>query len=1314
MATDYRYSQIDNPTGAGKEYGELDLVKIAKLDKLLSKIDNDFKKKQKEITKPKLVEIMKTTHEIYQIVLYEISEMLESAKLSELRQSLNKIYNGQNMILNYILKLNTNFEVQADKMLETLQKNIGQPRRKSVDQSAQQSQETNKLANQMVQLQPIVKKTVRKTYADKGTDTGDDIKDARNQANLLKKEMELKGMQEELDQDSQQITEFLKNRKIDLQAVGESKAETNLKEVLKDLGKKKHEVNDAEDEAVQQFEELQKQQQNQLKSLEGAFVEGIQGMQKQAQEKALADIKAGKAIMKNGVLVYMQEISMQTDRTKMEQEYQDKLDKQRKENHEVQQKMIQLEKRIKDTLIERDAYAQQVGVLNGQVQKVTLEKKKLEEKQQEEKKAKDKQQQEQQAVLNKNDSEKIKRLVEDNIKMKLRIKNLLDNIAALEKEMNRNFERFKLFISNNPNLSEEQKKAILGQAENLFKVNLNEKLNVQEMKELMAVDDLLRDPIFKQICGSDIGAITRGVKKDEMTRKQKLAKVPFYDALFDPEFLNPDEKIVIRKVKKMVKRQKSDGEWVEEEMEVEEEVVVNAQGEELRKRDKPNQIQQSKQTQDFLEAHGGFAIGGSKINLPSKPVAKDGKEIKQGEWFEDKTGKKVRKLQGNDGDEERFEVEEEYVDENGQKQKRIKQVRIKKDKNGVEYVEEEYVMPDGKKLKVAKRTVKDKDGVDVVEEVTVDEKGNKITKRQKAYKDADGNEIIEEELIDEKGNKTKVKRKVYIDSDGNEVVVEERIDAKGNKVITTKRKNEYGQDIIEQQIIDKNGKVATKEQKIYQENGITVVEEVAFDAQGNKIIKKTRIKDGVEEVEIQNADGSVTIQRKVKNQDGTEAIEEEIVDVNGNITVVKKKVYRDAKGNVVTEEERIDAKTGQKVVIKTVKDSFGRETVQKQIQNKDGSIVNQEKNVQQDAEGNLIENEVVYENGQKLNVQRKIYKEGGAEVKEEVIVDEQGNKKVVKTKVTKGKDGAEITETVTTNADGSKTVVKQTVDKDGNIITEIETVDAQGNKIIVKKKKNKNGEEFIEETKVGADGKIEKSVKRVRADKNGNLIVEETTIAADGTRTTKIAKLGTDQKATQTEGTYNDGKMSMDQVLQYLYDLGLDKTKIEQIKNWVSLKQQIKTNKQQKLQQTQQQFIQQQEVQEEIPNQQQRPASAESQKSLDTLDDEEPEQDQADKLYNKMVNNKSGGMGELIRQVRNALGKQGNENISQEEFRDYMVKMKQVHAKCGDNCPHLKRFYEKLGFIQKKYKRRFLKMKDTRIEAKTKLPHLQNFSSIKQ
>lgn len=48
------------------------------------------------------------------------------------------------------------------------------------------------------------------------------------------------------------------------------------------------------------------------------------------------------------------------------------------------------------------------------------------------------------------------------------------------------------------------------------------------------------------------------------------------------------------------------------------------------------------------------------------------------EWFEDKSGKKVRKVQGKDG-EEQYEVEEEYVDEQGVKRTRIKNMKIRKD-----------------------------------------------------------------------------------------------------------------------------------------------------------------------------------------------------------------------------------------------------------------------------------------------------------------------------------------------------------------------------------------------------------------------------------------------------------------------------------------------------------------------------------------------------------------------------------------------------------------------------------------------------------
>ena len=39
--------------------------------------------------------------------------------------------------------------------------------------------------------------------------------------------------------------------------------------------------------------------------------------------------------------------------------------------------------------------------------------------------------------------------------MKLRVKSLIESVEALEKEINRNFERFKMFITNNPNLTDE-------------------------------------------------------------------------------------------------------------------------------------------------------------------------------------------------------------------------------------------------------------------------------------------------------------------------------------------------------------------------------------------------------------------------------------------------------------------------------------------------------------------------------------------------------------------------------------------------------------------------------------------------------------------------------------------------------------------------------------------------------------------------------------------------------------------------------------------------------------------------------------------
>ena len=56
-------------------------------------------------------------------------------------------------------------------------------------------------------------------------------------------------------------------------------------------------------------------------------------------------------------------------------------------------------------------------------------------------------------------------------------------------------------------------------------------------------------------------------------------------------------------------------------------------------------------------------------------------------------------------------------------------------------------------------------------------------------------------------------------------------------------------------------------------------------------------------------------------------------------------------------------------------------------------------------------------------------------------------------------------------------------------------------------------------------------------------------------------------------------------------------------------------------------------------------------------------------------------MGELMRNIRNQLGKDGDDEIDFNDFKEYFNKYKQVHSKCGESCPHLKRFYAKLGFI---------------------------------
>lgn len=97
------------------------------------------------------------------------------------------------------------------------------------------------------------------------------------------------------------------------------------------------------------------------------------------------------------------------------------------------------------------------------------------------------------------------------------------------------------------------------------------------------------------------------------------------------------------------------------EIEVEEECIVDKNGNVLRVREKLREgAVMDPSMQAFINKHGGLAIGGSKFNIPQKPVkpiSKNGQPIKENEWFVDQSGNRVRMTKNAKGEEE-YEVQE--------------------------------------------------------------------------------------------------------------------------------------------------------------------------------------------------------------------------------------------------------------------------------------------------------------------------------------------------------------------------------------------------------------------------------------------------------------------------------------------------------------------------------------------------------------------------------------------------------------------------------------------------------------------------------
>ena len=67
----------------------------------------------------------------------------------------------------------------------------------------------------------------------------------------------------------------------------------------------------------------------------------------------------------------------------------------------------------------------------------------------------------------------------------------------------------------------------------------------------------------------------------------------------------------------------------------------------------------------------------------------------------------------------------------------------------------------------------------------------------------------------------------------------------------------------------------------------------------------------------------------------------------------------------------------------------------------------------------------------------------------------------------------------------------------------------------------------------------------------------------------------------------------------------------------------------------------------------------------------------------------------------------GNFEVDFKSFKDYVKEFKVVHSHCGENCPHLKRFYENIGYMKARQKRPQMAVHVTDIERLPKINYYQ-------
>ena len=230
----------------------------------------------------------------------------------------------------------------------------------------------------------------------------------------------------------------------------------------------------------------------------------------------------------NGVLVETEQKETQTpDDNKIA----DKYERAKIELGSMTTKNKELEKKFKEARRDADIFEENVKKMQKKIDELQF----LEEK----RKVEDKKRQEEMknlTIMGPQEKEKFKKLAEENIRLKLKIKEMLEIINELEKENKQNMTKFKNFIMGNPGLSEEQKRLLLGKAEELFQNNMAEKLNLKELEFVSRIDEQMMKDKFVKDCIGDHVSIVKKINREERDKKLKKAK-PGYNADFDVELM---------------------------------------------------------------------------------------------------------------------------------------------------------------------------------------------------------------------------------------------------------------------------------------------------------------------------------------------------------------------------------------------------------------------------------------------------------------------------------------------------------------------------------------------------------------------------------------------------------------------------------------------------------------------------------------------------------------------------------------------------------------------------------------------------------